>query len=62
MGSSVLLVFVLPILIIDFIDTHLGTDLYSLFLNASIDIMENLVDSGIAETFSNVITEIFEKL
>lgn len=62
MGSSVLLVFIGPIMLVDFIDKTFGTDLTTTIPNVLLDVFKNLSDAGIIDKVSYFILDIVEIL
>lgn len=60
MGSSVLLVFIVPFMLLDFIDTQFGTDLASSLSDALISAINNFVESGMAEEFGTFVSKLIE--
>lgn len=62
MGSSVMLIFLIPIMLIDFIDTQFGTNLASSIADSFGNTIDYFVNSGMADKFANIVTEFWEKL
>lgn len=62
MGSSVLLVLIGPIMLVDFIDKTFGTDLTTTIPNVLFDVFEKLSDAGIIDKVSYFILDIVEIL
>lgn len=61
MGSSVLLVLLVPLMIIDFIDSHFGTNLAASLSDIFSNAIDYFVESGMSDKLADVLTEIFEK-
>lgn len=62
MGSSVLLVFVVPLMLIDFIDTQFGTNLTASIADFFSNAIDYFVESGLAEKFGAIVSEFIESL
>ena len=62
MGSSVLLVLIGPIMLVDFIDKTFGTDLTTTIPNVLLEVFEKLSDAGIIDKVSYFILDIVEIL
>ncbi|MBP3329186.1 MAG: hypothetical protein J6L91_09785 [Clostridia bacterium] len=62
MGSSVLLVFVVPLIIVDFIDTQFGTNLSASITDFFGNAVDYFVESGMAEKFGAIVSEFIESL
>ncbi|MBR0348772.1 MAG: hypothetical protein U0K91_03820 [Acutalibacteraceae bacterium] len=65
MGSSVLLVFIVPFILLDFIDTQFGTNLSSSLSDVFSNAIDYFVESGMAEKFGTFVSELiasFDKL
>lgn len=62
MGSSVMLIFLIPIMLIDFIDRQFGTNLASSIADSFGNAIDYFVNSEIYDNFANIVTEFLENL
>ncbi|MBQ7957022.1 MAG: hypothetical protein IJ279_03200 [Clostridia bacterium] len=62
MGSSIMLIFIIPIMLIDFIDNLFGTNLTSSIADSFGNAIDYFVNSGIYDKFANIVIEFLENL
>jgi len=62
MGSSVMLIFLIPIMLIDFIDRQFGTNLASSITDSFGNAIDYFVNSGMYDKFANIVIEFLENL
>ena len=62
MGSSVLLILLIPTMLVDFIDRLFGTNLASSIADSFSNAIDYFVNSGMYDKFANVVTEFMENL
>ena len=62
MGSGVMLILLIPLMLVDFIDRLVGTNLAPSIADSFGNAIDYFVNSGMADKFANVVTEFMENL